>query len=369
MQRPRGTHDHATGPSDATGRSDGRPPRAEPSLPPGRTVYLPGRGSTFVREVEGPPGAPALLLLHGWTVTADLNFYGAYAALGRRFRVIAADHRGHGRGVRSSGPFTLEDAADDAAALARELGIERCIAVGYSMGGAVAQLLWRRHPQLVDGLVLCATAGVFNDSREESLRFLGLSGLAGLARAAPDTARKWLADQYLLRKGRHYEDWALEELSRLDLAAQLEAGAALGRFSSLDWLGEIDVPTSVVVTAADQVVPMRRQVQLFESIPTAQAYRVDGPHDAIASRSESFVPMLLTAATSVAERARHASANATMGDDLAADDDAEAEVDLGVGVDVDVEAGVRTSARRADAATRPKFSARTPQGSRRRADR
>ena len=114
---------------------------------------------------------------------------------------------------------------------------------------------------------------------------------------------------------------------------------------------------------------MRRQVQLFESIPTAQAYRVDGPHDAIASRTESFVPMLLTAATSVAERARHASANATMGDDLAADDDAEAEVDLGVDVDVDVEAGVRTSARRADAATRPKFSARTPQGSRRRADR
>jgi 3-oxoadipate enol-lactonase len=329
-------------------------PRPAPDLPSGRLLDLPDRGTTFVREVDGPPGAPTVLLLHGWTVTADLNFYATYAPLGRRFRVVAADHRGHGRGLRADTPFTLEDAADDAAAVVRELGLGPVVAVGYSMGGAVAQLLWHRHPELVDGLVLCATAGVFNESREEALRFLGLNGLAGLVRAAPDTAKKWVADQYLTRKGRSYEDWAIEELSRHDLAAQVEAGAAIGRFSSIEWLSEVDVPTSVVVTTDDQVVPMRRQIQLFESIPTAQAYRVDGPHDAIASRSEHFVPTLVAAATSVAERARRRR-----------DGGPDSDIVLGAGDAATV--GVHRTARPADRpaerattrASRPRFSGLT----------
>ena len=71
-------------------------------------------------------------------------------------------------------PFRLEDCADDVAALLDVLGVERCIAVGYSMGGPIAQLLWRRHPELVDGLVLCATSARFNGTPRERL----LSGLA-----------------------------------------------------------------------------------------------------------------------------------------------------------------------------------------------
>ncbi len=44
-----------------------------PVLPRGYQLDLPGRGRTFIRDVEGPPGAPVLMLLHGWTATADLN--------------------------------------------------------------------------------------------------------------------------------------------------------------------------------------------------------------------------------------------------------------------------------------------------------
>src|SRR5205085_6777031 len=83
-------------------------------MPPGRHVELPGRGTTFVRELDGPPGAPVLLLLHGWTASSDLNWFGAYDALGHAHRVIALDHRGHGRGIRSARWFRLEDCADDA---------------------------------------------------------------------------------------------------------------------------------------------------------------------------------------------------------------------------------------------------------------
>ncbi|MET0578619.1 MAG: alpha/beta fold hydrolase, partial [Ilumatobacteraceae bacterium] len=71
----------------------------------------------LLREVPGPPGAPVVVLLHGWTATADLNFHTCYEALGEHYRVLAFDHRGHGRGIRSRRKFRLEDCADDVAAM------------------------------------------------------------------------------------------------------------------------------------------------------------------------------------------------------------------------------------------------------------
>ena len=277
---------------------------SSPILPPGAAMELPGRGTTFVRHVEGPPGAPTLVLLHGWTATADLNWFTTYHPLGRQYRVIAIDHRGHGRGIRSKKAFRLEDCADDAVAVCDVLGIERFVPVGYSMGGPIAQLIWRQHPDRVAGLVLCATSGYFVTSREERMSFLGLSGLAAVARLTPLQARRWLTAQlYLQRKTEQWEPWAVQEASMHDWRMVLEAGKAIGSFSARPWLGEVAVPTSVVITMRDRVVPVRRQVRLFESIKGAEAFRVDGDHDAVVANADRFVPTLLRATHSVIERA------------------------------------------------------------------
>lgn len=275
-------------------------------LPAGRPMLLPGRGQLFLREAEGPPGAPTVLLLHGWTVTSDLNWFSAYGPLGERFRVLAVDHRGHGQGIRSWRPFRLEDCADDAAALAAELGIERLIAVGYSMGGPVAQLLWQRHPDLVAGMVLCATASGFASPNARSrLYFSGLLGLSVAARLTPPQMRRQLADNVIRRRlqGAALADWGLSEMQQCDPTAVLEAGWAIGRFRSHDWIGKVDVPTAVVVTALDQVVGPRRQRDLAEAIPGALALEVEGDHGACVTDPDRFVPALLEACTSVARRA------------------------------------------------------------------
>jgi len=107
-------------------------------VPLGRRVELPGRGRTFVRDVEGPPGAPALILLHGWMASGGLNWYQVFEPASRHFRVIAPDLRGHGRGLRSRRRFRLADCADDVAALMDELHVESAVVAGYSMGGPVA---------------------------------------------------------------------------------------------------------------------------------------------------------------------------------------------------------------------------------------
>jgi 3-oxoadipate enol-lactonase len=280
---------------------------APPGLAPGRSVGLPA-GTVTVRDIPGPPGAAALVLLHGWTATADLNFFRIYEPLAEHFRVVAFDHRGHGAGIRTRGPFRLEDCADDVVAMADAIGLDRFVVLGYSMGGAIAQLLWRRHGDRLTGLVLAATASHFNAHRSERLSFLGLTGLAAAARITPVQAHRWVGNQvYLQRKVDAWDPWAVAQASAHDWRMIAEAGRAIGRFRSDDWLGEIDVPTSVIVTMHDEVIPLTRQIQLFGSIRDAEAYRVDGGHDAAVTKPARFVREATRATTSVAERATIAS--------------------------------------------------------------
>ncbi len=274
-----------------------------PPLPTGRFVELDGRGTVIVRDFGGRPGAPVVALLHGWTATADLNWFRTYDALGEHYRVIAFDHRGHGTGLRSKKPFRLEDCADDVVDVATALGIDRFIPVGYSMGGPIAQLVWQRHPERVTGLVLCATAPYFAGRRNERRMVLGITGLATMARVAPEPAKVWLTEQlYLQRKTMQWEPWAIQQAATHDWRMVLEAGRAIGHFSSSDWLHEVDVPVSTVLTMRDQVVPLRRQVKLFEQIPDAEAFRVDGLHDAAVASADRFVPTLIRAIDSVVRR-------------------------------------------------------------------
>ena len=264
-------------------------------------------------KLSGPMLAPAngqapdsaVVLLHGWTASADLNWFTCYGPLSDHYRVVAFDHRGHGRGLRSRRAFRLEDCADDVAAVADELGVESFVPVGYSMGGPIAQLVWQRHRERVDGLVLCATAPYFAGRRPERLSFVGLTGLAALARVTPTQARDWITDQvYLQRRTESWGPWAAEQVALHDWRMILEAGKAIGEFSSSDWINEVDVPTSIVVTMDDQVVPPRRQVKLWDWIPGAEVFRVPGGHDAVVADARRFVPQLLRAVEHAARRSR-----------------------------------------------------------------
>ncbi len=245
-----------------------------------------------------------MILLHGLTATGGLNWFAAFGPLGRQFRVVAVDQRGHGRGLRSPAPFSLEDCADDVVAVADQLGIGSFITVGYSMGGPVAQLVWRRHPERVDGLVLCATSRDFRGRWHERVQFAGLGLVVTGLRLAPLPAVERLAEQLPQELADvTSRRWAFEELRRHDVRSVLEGAEALGRFSSRDWIGDIDVPVSVVVTSQDRLVPPRRQVKLASSIPTAVMHVVDGTHLAAGTEPDQFADALVDACRLVARRA------------------------------------------------------------------
>jgi pimeloyl-ACP methyl ester carboxylesterase len=285
-------------------------PAERPDLPPGRAIEIPGRGVTWIREAPGPRGAPVLLLLHGLGATGAINWFAVFESLRDAYRVIAIDHRGHGRGLRPRGRFRLADCADDAAALAAQLGIERVIAVGYSMGGPIAQLLWYRHRSRVEGLVLCATARNFRGNADATLgdRLLPamLPGLALGTRMVPIAVRRRMLRDLLSRRIRSPEtlEWVLAETGGHDFGALFEAWASTSRFSSAAWIGSVDVPTAVVVTERDQLVSPDAQRKLAASIPGATVHGVDGDHVACAYRPREFVAALREACDSVATRAR-----------------------------------------------------------------
>jgi len=277
-------------------------------------VRLEGRGEIFFREVEGPPGAPVLLLLHGWVASGGLNWLHAFEPLGDHFRVIAPDQHGHARGIRGWRQFRLEDCADDAAALLDALGIESAIAVGYSMGGPVAKLLWRRHPARVAGLVLCATSHrLIRGGRVGRAAFTsamvvaaGATRVGRLATGIPSAVRRQLIEWADRDPEAPSRGWAAADIGRHDARMVIEAGVALGRYDAEDWYREIDVPTAVVVTTGDRAVIPEDQMQLALHIKGARVYCVDLGHTACVD--PRFAEGLLPACRDVADRAAAAKA-------------------------------------------------------------
>jgi len=265
-----------------------------PLLPPGARLALPRRGMTFYRHLPGPPGAPTVLLLHGWTATADLNWFCLYESLGEHFRVIAPDHHGHGRGIRSRSIFRMEHAADDAVELCRSLGVSDAIVVGYSMGGSIAQHVWRRHRSFTKGLVLAATAAHYADTDRERRRLQILRAIGIASRVVPDSIRDRIADAvYLSKKRGQWQPWAVQEITNHDWATIAQAGGDLGNFRAREWMHTIDVPTSVIVTTRDTIVPERRQRVLAEGIPGAEVHEIAADHDACFANADEFAAVLL----------------------------------------------------------------------------
>ncbi len=238
------------------------PPVPPREFPPARTVVVPGRGEFFLRDTHPHDSSrPVVFMLHGWLGSADLNFAGLYDEVtAAGFRIVAIDHRGHGRGLRSIGPFRLVDCADDAAGVIRALGLGSVILYGYSMGGAIAQLILARHPQLLGGLLLSGTAQHWQEDELrrtwKAMPFVGF----GLS-VAPARGWRVALGRAGIRPGPRTA-WLQSEMMRHSARDIGEAGRELGRFDSRPWLTLAPCPAAVLITTADDAVAPAKQREL-----------------------------------------------------------------------------------------------------------
>lgn len=278
-----------------------------PPLPPGYVMALPGRGEVFVRDTgdpggDGPPGPP-VLLLHGWTVSADLNFFALYDELATRHRVIALDHRGHGRGMRPRSAFSLEECADDAAALLDELGAAPAVVFGFSMGGAITMLLHHRHPGVVAGMVFCGTALEWKATARERLVWRGMSLLEVALRSGTGEGIVARVLRDVIEGSPELEvlePWVRGEFHRgypPDLAG---AGRALSTYDGRPLAPDVDVPCAVVVTTTDEMVRPEKQYELADALD-AETFTLAGDHFAPFTKGAAFAKVVGTAVDRVAD--------------------------------------------------------------------
>ena len=269
-------------------------------LPDGRWLELPRRGRTWLTDVPGPtPDAPTIILLHAISCTGLLTWFPSILPLAEHYRVITFDQRWHGRGITSE-RFLISDCAADVAAIVDELGLDRPLIAGYSMGSVIAQRVWRQHPDTVGGLLLAATTDHFRTNGRERVFHAGMElgmGLsATLSRSRVVSRASAAAVEAIDADTSDTARWAMNQWRSTSPWAVGQAVASLGRHHSTPWLSQIDVPTALVVTTRDKVIPTARQRDVAARIPGATVHEAACGHAGCVLEHKVFVPALLEAA-------------------------------------------------------------------------
>lgn len=179
---------------------------------------------------------------------------------------IVPDLPGHGR---SSGPGrnTAGAYAADMIALLDALQLQQVIVLGYSMGGAVAQMMALRHKSRVAGLILVATSAKF-----ESISDI----LAGLQSDYEVTLRKLTERQWAENTAEQIMRLGLRRLLEIDPGVMLGDYQAVDSFDVRDQLHQIQTPTLIISGAADIILPASSSQHLHQHIARSQRVDIEG---------------------------------------------------------------------------------------------
>lgn len=256
---------------------------------PGRTVLV-GEQEFFVR-VAGPESAPPLVLIHGWGFDGEMTYFKLIPTLAEHRRVIVPDLRNHGKSDRIRGPVEVADLALETIGILDAIGYDEFDVFGYSLGGMAAQVLAHRYPERVRRLILGGTAAYPVDRLRVPARFA-----FWIARAIARLSKKEvviLTYRLLLGSGvieaRHAR-WLWAAMLNRDPTLFYESGKAAWRFDSRPWVGQIDVPTMMIIPTKDQIIAPRTQYELAELIGANPVVEISGAgHESVLSHPEDYV--------------------------------------------------------------------------------
>jgi 3-oxoadipate enol-lactonase len=220
-------------------------------------------------------GTP-LLFIHGWP--HDRSLWAAQlSGLQTQARCIAPDLRGFGDSSVTP-PYSIDQYADDLAALLTMLGVERAVVCGLSMGGYIALAMLRRHRSLLRGLILTSTRATADtpDAREKRIKLIAFVGEQGMQALA--------ARQLKAMVGHTTFDARPDVLEALRfMMAQAPGEGVVGglhamaeRRDSTDLLAGIDFPTLVVSGAEDTFTVPEEMRALADAIPGSRLEVISG---------------------------------------------------------------------------------------------
>lgn len=246
---------------------------------------------TLAHLLEGRPDGPVLVLPSSLGTTREL-WDSQIDLFERDFRVLRYEHRGHGASPAPPGPYSMSDLGADAIELLDELGIERAVWCGLSLGGMVGMWLAAHAPERLSGLVLaCTSARVASpDVYRQRAALVREHGIEPVAAAI---VARW----FTLTTFRERPE--LPERFRAIVVAQPVEGyagccEALAGWDFRDELASISVPTLVVAGSEDEATPAPETDLIADRIPGAKRVVLDGAaHLANLERPDAFLAAVL----------------------------------------------------------------------------
>jgi len=210
--------------------------------------------------------ADGLLLLHAWPVDARM-WQPQLDELPQGLAAVAPNHPGFGGSPLAGDVTTMGACADLALSALDEAGVERAVVCGLSMGGYVAFELWRRARERVIGLVLANTRAVADPPEGAEARRALARRLLSEGNVLADTPPPLLAEDAPADLQERVHGWIADQ------SPQAIAAAALGmaeRPDSTPDLAGIDVPTVVITSTGDRLIPAEVSSEMATRIPAAR---------------------------------------------------------------------------------------------------
>jgi len=235
-------------------------------------------GTELFYEDLGGDG-PMALILHGGLGLDHTYMRPAFDRLHDRFRVVYYDHRANGRSGRPPiETVTMAQLADDAAALATELGADRFAAIGHSYGGFVAQELAIRHPDRVLALaLLCTTPGQLGATEGPTPEEAPTPPPELAAAMASPLASDEDYGQMMGKLAPFYlhsldpdELRALMSSTVFSVEAMLRGFMALSEWSAIDRLDQITCPTLIAAGRHDLFTSWPQSMRIARQMPHAR---------------------------------------------------------------------------------------------------
>ena len=223
-------------------------------------------GTVFHVCEDGPPGAPALLLLHSLGTTMEI-WAPQLQALARQYRVVRMDLRGHGLSGATAGDYSMASLAADAMAALDALGIAAAHVAGVSIGGRLCLELAATYPDRVLTIIPCDTGFVSGPPERWVTRMDGVRQ-GGMAAVQDVVMANWVIDPGLASSRA-----LLRMLLRTDPVGYLGCSAAL-RDAAMP--GPIGCPTTVVVGEADPSSPVAKSQEIHAAIPGSRLVVIPG---------------------------------------------------------------------------------------------
>lgn len=237
--------------------------------------------------LEGPPGAPALVLLHA--LGTSLTLWDGVVARLPRHRLLRLDLRGHGQSDVPPAPYAMGALVRDVERLIEHFGLTETVVAGVSLGGMIAQGLAVKRLDLVRGLVLSNTAARIGTAAQWQDR-IALVRDQGLEPLADATMERWL--------GRSWRDNpAMPALRQGFLATDpqgwIGCAAAIAGTDFYETTATLRLPTLAIAGTNDGSTPPDLVRETAGLIPGARFRLIRGAgHLPMAEKPEDYADIL-----------------------------------------------------------------------------